>query len=322
MKEPPPLPVRSLSERVPPLPTAASGPTSPLLDLDELRRYENLLVFARSTVEGFFSGKHKSPHRGSAAEFADYKEYVAGDDLARLDWRVYGRTRRLYIRQFEEETDMVVYLLVDTSASMRFAGGKRQSKYLLAAKVAAALAYLTMVQGDKAALVLFADTITQFFPPGGTRRHLHRIVTELERVRPARGTGIAHAVSECNAIFKKRGRIVVLSDLLDDTEALFDSLSQFVHRKFEILLLHVIDPEELKLPAATAAKFVDLETGETVQVDPEEIRAKYEANMRERLETLGREADLRQIQHRVVDTRHPYVDAIEAYLGFRWRMPV
>ncbi|MDB6154212.1 MAG: hypothetical protein JWL90_2665 [Chthoniobacteraceae bacterium] len=294
-----------------------SGSTPLLLDLQELERFENLLVFARSTVEGFFSGKHKSPYRGSAAEFADYKQYVAGDDVSRIDWRVYGRARRLYVRQFEEETDMVVYLLVDTSASMRYAGEKRSSKFFLAAKIAAALAYLMMAQGDKAALALFAAKVTQFLAPGGTRRHLHRMVTELERVRPALTTGIAGAVHECNAIFKKRGRIVILSDFFDDTDALLEALSQFIHRKFEILLLQVVDPDELHLPSITAAKFVDLENGEMVQVDTDEIRESYRANMQARIETLAKEADLRRIQHRLVDTRRPYVDAIEAYLGFR-----
>jgi uncharacterized protein (DUF58 family) len=288
-----------------------------LLNLQELERFENLLVFARATVEGYFSGKHKSPYRGSAAEFADYKEYVAGDDLARLDWRVYGRTRRLYIRRYEEETDMTVYLMVDTSGSMRYAGEKRQSKFFLAAKIAAALAYLMMAQADKAALVLFAKKVSQFLTPGGTRRHLHRLVTELERVKPAQETGIAQAVSECNALFKKRGRIVILSDFLDETPALFDALSQFVHRKFEILLLQVTDPDELNLPAFNAAKFVDLETAETVQVDPEEIRVVYQQRVQQSIDDLARESDVRQIQHRLIDTRRPYVDAIEAYLGFR-----
>src|SRR5215216_6137536 len=134
----------------PPLPRAgcaiAATPPPLLLNLEELSRFENLLVFAKAVVEGYFAGKHKSPYHGSAAEFADYKEYVAGDDLTHLDWRVYGRTRRLYIRQFEEETDMTVYLMVDTSGSMRFAGAKRQSKFLLAARIAAALAYLMTAQ--------------------------------------------------------------------------------------------------------------------------------------------------------------------------------
>jgi uncharacterized protein (DUF58 family) len=212
---------------------------------------------------------------------------------------------------------MTVYLMLDTSGSMRYGGEKRQSKFFLAAKIAAALAYLMMAQNDKAALVLFAQKVTQFLAPGGTRRHLHRLVTELERVRPALTTGIAGAVQECNALFKKRGRIVILSDFLDDTAALFDALAQFVHRKFEILLLQIVDPDELNLPAFNAAKFVDLETAETVQVDPEEIRASYQANIQKHIDALAREADLRQIQHRLVDTQRPYLDAIEAYLGFR-----
>ncbi len=289
----------------------------PLIDFQELERFENLLVFARATVEGFFSGKHKSPYRGSAAEFADYKQYVAGDDVTRMDWRVYGRSRRLYVRQFEEETDMVVYLLVDTSASMRYAGGKRSSKFVIAAKIAAALAYLMIAQGDKAALTLFASTVTQFLSPGGTRRHLHRLVTELEQVRPTATTGIAGAVHACNALFKKRGRIVILSDFFDETSTLLEALSQFVHRKFEILLLQVVDPDELHLPPLTAAKFVDLENGEMVQVDADEIRENYRAHMKQQIDTLAREAALRRIQHRLVDTEQPYLDAIEAYLGFR-----
>jgi uncharacterized protein (DUF58 family) len=316
----------------PPIPTSPPRPVQPavlgkplpfgaqsrsLLTVEELERFKNLLVFARSTVEGYYSGKHKSPFRGSSAEFADYKEYVAGDDVARLDWRAYGRSRRLYVRQFEEETDMVAYLLVDTSASMRYAGEKRQPKYFLAAKIAAALAYLMIKQGDKASLVLFADKVNQFLPPGGTRRHLHRLVTDLEQVRPAATTGIAQAIDECHAIFKKRGRIVVISDFLDDTGELFEALGQFLHRKYEILLLHVVDPDELNLPDFTVAKFVDMETDEQVQVDPEEIRASYRQNMKHFIDDLAREADLRQISHALVDTRNPYLHAIEAYLGFR-----
>ena len=311
MPAPPPLPQRPGR--------ADAAPPPLLLNLQELERFENLLVFAKATVEGYFAGKHKSPYRGSAAEFADYKEYVPGDDLARLDWRVYGRTRRLYLRQFEEETDMVAYLMLDTSGSMRYAGAKRQSKFFLAAKTAAALAYLMMRQSDKAALVLFGQKVTQFLPPGGTRRHLHRMVTELERVRPAKTTGIAAAVSECNTLFKKRGRLVILSDFLDDTAPLLDALAQFVHRKFEILLLHITDPDELNLPAVSAAKFTDMETGEQVQVDAAEIRESYRERVRQTIADLAREADQRQIQHRLVDTRRPYLDAIEAYLGFRAR---
>lgn len=299
----------------PPIPGRANQ--GPILTLSELDRFNNLLVFARSAVEGYFTGKHKSRFYGSSSEFSDYKEYVAGEDTAHIDWRVYGRTRRLFIRQFHDETDMVVYLLVDTSASMRYFGQQRQAKFFLAAKIAAALSYLMIQQGDKAALALFADTITSFLPPGGTRRHLHRIVTTLEAVRPASTTGITHAINECCGIFRKRGRLVILSDFLTDTERLFDALGQFMHRKFEVLLMQVLDPDELNLPDLNVARFVDMETGEQVQVEPEEIRRSYRENMKQFVDALAREADQRQITHALVDTRNPYLDAIEAYLGFR-----
>ncbi len=314
--EPPVPPVlRPATDRAPIRPKGIEK--EPLLTLEELERFKNLLIFARSTVEGFFSGKHKSPQRGSSAEFAEFKEYVPGDDVAKIDWRAYGRTRRLYVRQFEEETDMVVYLLLDTSASMSYHGEKRQAKYRLAAKIAAALSYLMIHQGDKTALALFSDKVTNFVAPGGTRRHLHRLISELERVQPASGTGLVQALTECHGIFRKRGRLVVLSDFLSGAEGLFEALGQFLHRKFEILLIQVLDPDELHLPAATVARFVDLESGEQVQVDPDEIRRTYRESMARLVENLAREAHLRQIDYARIGSDQPYLEAIEAYLGFR-----
>jgi uncharacterized protein (DUF58 family) len=302
------------------LPFSVARARPSLLTPDELERFKNLLVFARSTVEGYFAGKHKSPYRGSSVEFAEYKEYVPGDETHRIDWRVYGRSRRLFVRQYEAETDMVVYLLVDVSASMSYAGTGRLAKYYLAAKIAAALAYLMIQQGDKAALVLFAETLKQFLAPGGTRRHLHNIVAELERVRPDSGTRIALALRESETLFKKRGRLVILSDFWTNPAEFLEALGPFLHRRFEVLLLHVLDPDELSLPATSAACFQDLETREEVQVELEEIRAAYRANVEQRLEYLGREANQRNVSHAVVSTAQPYLDAIEAYLGFRGRM--
>ncbi len=323
---PPHIPLASAIPRSrttpPPLPAhvrrrAAAARKSPLLTPEELERFKNLLVFARSTVEGYFAGKHKSPFHGTSVEFTDYKEYVPGDQVGRIDWRAYGRTRRLFVRQYEAETDMTIYLLVDVSASMSYAGACRQSKYLLAARVAAALAWLMIRQGDKASLVLFAETIKQFSPPGGTRRHLHNLVAELEKVQPASTTGIAQSLHECNSLFKKRGRLVILSDFWDDPAEMFDALGQFLHRKFEILLLHVADPDELSLPAVSAARFQDMETNEQVEVEPDEIHAAYREGAQRRMDWIARQANERCIAHAVVNTRQPYLDAIEAYLGFR-----
>jgi len=322
---PPPLPdvppLLPPEERVQ-LPLSRLYPSRPrpsLLSPEELERFGNLLMFARSTVEGYFAGKHKSPHRGSSVEFTDYREYIRGDDPKHIDWRAYGRSRRLFTRRYEAETDMVIYLLVDVSGSMSYGGSGRGSKYVLAAKIAAALAYLMIQQGDKAALVLFEAKMRQFLPPGGTRRHLHRLVNELELTQPAFGTGIAGTLSECDVLFKKRGRLVVLSDFWDDTEKIFEALSRFLHRKFEVLLLHVLHPHELDLGGLQAARFHDLETHEEIEVEPAEIRNAYRTAARERVETIAREANIRRISHGLVHADRPYLDAIEAYLGFRGR---
>lgn len=290
-----------------------------LLSPAELERFGNLLLFARATVEGFFAGKHRSPYRGSSVEFTDYKEYVSGDDPKRIDWRAYGRSRRLFIRQYEAETDMVIYLLVDVSGSMNYAGEGRDTKYVLAAKIAAALAYLMIHQGDKAALGLFAETLKRFLPPGGTRSHLHNLLAELEAVEPAFATGTAKALMECDPLFMRRGLLVVLSDFWDDTDQTFEALSRFMHRKFEILLLQIVHPHELDLPSLHAARFHDMETHDEVEVEPEEIRAGYRELARRRMDALAREANLRRINHALVRTDRPYLDAIEAYLGFRGR---
>jgi len=276
-------------------------------------------MFARSIVEGYFAGKHKSPYRGSSVEFADYKEYVPGDDIKHIDWRAYGRSRRLFLRQFEAETDMVIYLLVDVSASMSYVGTGRESKYVLAAKIAAAFSYLMLQQGDKAALVLFADEAKLFLPPGGTRGHLHNLVFQLETATPASTTGIARALMECDPLFKKRGRLVVLSDFWDNPDPTFEALSRFLHRKFEILLLQIVNPHELDLYHVHAARFHDMETHESIEVEPEEIRAAYCESARRWVDKMATEAHNRGMSHAVVNTDRPYLDAIEAYLGFRGR---
>ena len=321
----PPPPLIPPASRVPPAtarfsrqPVAIASRHSLLLP-EELERFKNLLVFARSTVEGYFIGKHKSPYRGSSVEFADYKEYVPGDEVGRIDWRAYARSRRLFVRQYEAETDMVVYLLVDMSASMSYAGAQRQSKFVMAAKIGAALAYLMIHQGDKAALGLFAESLGRFLAPGGTRRHLYNLVSELDGVEPAYSTGIGQALRQCDPLFKKRGRIVILSDFWTDQNELMDALARFQHRKFEILLLQVLDPDELTLPPMESARFQDLESQEEVEVELAEIRAAYGGAMKDRVGHLAREAANRAISHAVVDTRQPYLQAIEAYLGFRGR---
>jgi len=295
----------------------AGKTAEPLLNFEEIDRYKNLLLFAKSQVEGYFSGKHRSPYFGSNVEFADYKEYTLGEDTAHIDWRVYGRTKKLFLKQYEEETDMVAYLFVDASASMLFRGKGREPKYKQAAKIAAVLAYLMIRQSDKVSLALFAEKLEEFFPPSGTKRHLYTLLSVLEKIKPASTTAIAQALEEATTVLKKRGSIIVISDFLGDLERLFDVLGQFVHRKYEILLFHVVAPEELDLPSGEIARFIDMETGAHIEVEPEEIRRTYRTNMQRRIDEIRERANSNRMRHTLIETQNPYLTAIEAWLGHR-----
>jgi uncharacterized protein (DUF58 family) len=310
-----------MSNRKSPAPPAArqqaAGKRPLLLDLEALSRFDNLLIFAQTVVDGYFGGRHKSPFFGSAAEFADYREYQPGDDLSKIDWQVYGKSRRLYIRQYQEETDMVVYLLVDTSASMSYAGPHGQDKYLLCARIAAALAYLMIRQGDKLSLTLYDEKVYRHFPAGGTRGHLYSVVQALEEVTPRKRTGTEQALAECTSLFRRRGRIVILSDFLGETAPLFDALARFSHRRFEVQLLQLLDHDERHLPDVDIARFRDLETGEMIEVEPGEIRRTYRDLMAAHLDELGRQSQNRRIRYSLVESHQPYLSAIETYLGFR-----
>ncbi len=311
-----------------PKPTAPASPPpipqknlfrSQYLDPAELARFENLMIFARTIVEGWFAGRHKSPHFGFSAEFVEHKRYVQGDDLAHIDWRVYARTKKLHTRKYLEETDMTVHLLVDASPSMNFTGPRRERKFSRVARIAAALAYLMIRQGDKAALGLFADAMINQVPPGGTRRHIHRLLQALEAPPVVgRKTDIPHALQQAATHMRKRARIVVLSDFLGtDVDAMFNALGQFLHRGFEVMLLQVLDPDELDLPALHVARFRDMESNQEVQVEPEEIRAAYQRELKAFTENLRSHSMRRRITFEMVSTQAPFLEAIEAYMGFR-----
>ncbi|MCM8542047.1 MAG: DUF58 domain-containing protein [Lentisphaeraceae bacterium] len=286
-----------------------------LLNLEEISRFDNLLVFAKSVVDGYFSGRHKAANYGSSSQFKDYSAYQQGDELSKVDWRLYARTQKLFTRRYDNETDMVIYLLVDMSASMGY--GNNVSKTLLASQIAAALSYLMINQGDKVSLILFDTKIRSYTPPGSTRAHMYNSIKTLENAEASLQTDIVNTLHECHALFKKRGRLIVLSDFWGADSALFDALSIFLHRRFEVLLMQVLDDEELQLPQYDNVRFVDMETKEQIQVEPDEIRAYYKKNMQSFLDQMAQNAEGRKISYSLLNTKQPYLEAIESYLGFR-----
>lgn len=320
---PPPLPgaTQRIAITPPPLPEVreARKKRATILDPATLDPFKDLLLFARLVVEGWFAGKHRSLDYGSSAEFAEYRHYVPGDPLSQVDWKVYARSRELVIRKNREEKDMTGYLLVDVSGSMAYRSGKRESKLARAVRIAAALAYLMQRQGDKSALTLFDTEVKSFVPPGSTQRHIFDVVAKLEAVfQKGEGRTETHsALDLCVPLFKKRGSLIVISDFLTDRDRLFDALAQFQHRRYHILLLHVLDPDELRLPDVALARFMDLETNQTIQVAPDEIRKAYRKESDRDIKALKNECIQRGIEYRFLDTAEPWQTAIEAWLGMR-----
>lgn len=323
---PPPLPQstqRGKSTRSSPPPLKKKPPTSKkkisILNPAELDPFKDLLLFAQLVVEGWFAGKHHSLDYGSSAEFAEYKHYSVGDPISQIDWKVYARSRELVIRKNREEKDMTGYLMVDISASMSYQSGNREPKLARAVRIAAALAYLMRQQGDKSSLACFHTEIKNYVPPGSTQAHIFDLVKNLESVfQKGAGQTKAHsALDLCIPLFKKRGSLIVISDFLTDRKRLFDALAQFQHRRFHILLLHVVDPDEMHLPNVSLTRFIDLESRQTIQVDPDEIRQAYRADCERDQQELEDECLQRGIEYRFLDTAQPWVTALEAWLGMR-----
>lgn len=293
----------------------------PFLRPADLRRLKNLLFFARTLVEGYYAGRHRSPFRGHSVEFADYREYCPGDDIADIDWRAFGRTDRLFIKLFEAQTDMVVYPLLDTSASMDYAGLRRDglSKLDYARFLVAALAYLVVQQGDKVALGMFRSTLDAFIPPGGTFSHLHGMLHRLEQRRPRGETNIAQVLKQAFGVIRRRGLLVIVSDLLEDPEPLWDALHRYRHRRFDILVFHVLHEDEVNLPDATNVRFVDSETNAELTTAVPEVRAAYKQRLDAHIDALRTGCAARRVDYNLVTTATPYYTVLERYLARRAR---
>ncbi len=314
------LPARPSPAVPPPLP--ARKAIHKLLQPEELEGYSNLLLFAEAVVQGFFSGKHRSLDFGSNAEFAEYKAYQRGDPVAHVDWKVYARTRRLMVRKHREEKEMTAWLVVDVSGSMGYKGGAREAKGWRAARIAAALACLMQRQRDKFSLTLFNTELGSHLAPGSTRRHFMECLSALEdrMTKPSGQTSVGKALDLCSPMFRRRGSLIVLSDFFTDLDALFESLSQFQHRGFDILLLQVTDPDERFLPNVAMAQFVDMESGSMVEATPDEIRIAYQREMEAMMDRMQAECRRRGVAWHLLRTEAPWREALNAWLGLRGKV--
>lgn len=272
------------------------------LRAEDVRRLDSYEFAARLLAEGWLSGRHRSRWRGASIEFHEYRAYAPGDDPALVDWRVFARTERHYLKTFEQETNLECHLLVDSSASMGFRGGGAASKLEFASYFAAALAWLVVRGSDRVSLQLFDNRVREFIPPGSTRRHLHRLLAALEGNAPGGETSLAVALDAARQQLKRRGTVVILSDFYEEPAAVFRALNEFVHRGFRVHLFHLLSPEEMAMDEGVLSRFEDLETRETVTALPKAIAAGYREALQTHIARFRTFAAQRQMDYGVCRT--------------------
>jgi len=286
------------------------------LEPEAASRLRNLNLVARSVVEGFVSGLHRSPYHGFSVEFAEHREYAPGDNIKDLDWRAWAKSDRFYVKRYEEETNLSAHILLDTSASMTFRS-RGLSKLEYACFLAASLAYLMVRQQDSVGLVVFAKGIQERLPPHSTTAHLNELLRALEQVKPGGETDTAATFHQLAEMIKRRGLIVILSDLLDDEREVLRALRHFRHRRHEVIIFHILDPAERHFPYSRLSDFVDLETGDRLQVDPRFVRRDYLEQMEAFVANYRRGTTESAIDYILAETTTPYDRLLLSYLSRR-----
>jgi uncharacterized protein (DUF58 family) len=297
---------------------SASTTTSPLLDPRTLARLECLELRARRIVEGYVAGLHRSPYQGFSNEFAEHREYAPGDDLRYVDWKVFGKSDRFYLKQFEEETNLICYLLVDTSESMQYQGpGAPLSKLAYAQCVAASLAYLVLRQRDSVGLVTFDHSVRQLIRPSSSPTQLKQLVRIMEDSTAGRNTCIGPIFHDLAERFVRRGIVVVISDLFDDVDALLAGLKHFRHRRHDVIVLHVLDPAEIDFPFQQVTMFKGLEALGEVVTEPRGLRSAYQKEFEAYLKQVRTGCRAQQIDYLTVRTDEPLDAVLSAFLAAR-----
>ena len=260
------------------------------VDSDTILRINNLELRAKVIVEGFMAGLHRSPYHGFSVEFTDYRQYSPGDDLRHLDWKLLARQDRLYIKRFEDETNLRCYLLVDLSRSMSF-GTQSFDKAEYAKTTAATLAYFLSLQRDAVGIVTFDETISDFLPPRFRPGHLRRLMLCLERSTSGTSTNLSRPLEQIAQTVTKRGLIILISDLLAPTDELTRQLGYLRSMGHDVILLRILDPAELNFTFDAASMFQDLETGQEIYVDPQTVAADYRNRFEEHAATIKKCCD-------------------------------
>jgi uncharacterized protein (DUF58 family) len=292
-------------------------PDDDRFDPSTLARYGRLSLIARLVVEGFLSGVHKSPYKGFSVEFAEHRQYYPGDEIRHIDWRAFGKTDRYYIKEHEEETNLQAHLLVDASGSMAYRG-RTVSKFRYAQFVAASLAYLLLNQRDAVGLAIHDHLIRHQLPPRANAKQLPRLLDALEQTAPGGETSLAPLWHRLAGQLERRGLIVILSDCFDELPHLLHALRHLRHRGNEVLLFHILAPEEIEFPFDRLTQFRNLERGADQRlVEPHHVREQYLQKFGRFCEELRTQVAGMQIDYHLLRTDAPVDRALGLYLTRR-----
>ncbi len=291
-----------------------------LADPRTLARISSLELRARVVVEGVISGMHRSPHHGYSVEFAQHRNYTPGDEIRHIDWKVFGRSDRYHVKQFQEETNLRASLALDTSASMLYTSGG-MTKLAYASVAAAALAFLLMKQRDAVGLTTFSDGVREHLPPAGTPAHAREIMGRIERAETLPRTDIGRTLHDLAERMQRRSLIVLLSDLLDEPDRVVRGLQHFHHRRHEVIVFHVMDPAEIEFPFRDHVIFEGLEGEGRLSADPRALRAAYKQAVEEHISAIRRGCRDLRMDYTLLRTDEPVDEALARYLSERMRRP-
>jgi uncharacterized protein (DUF58 family) len=308
-------------------PTPATGQTS-FLDPSVLARIGNLELLARSVVEGFINGLHKSPHLGASTDFAQHRGYMPGDDIRRIDWRLWARSDRYYLKEFEAETNTNFSVILDVSPSMRYGAipeDNRVSKLTYACYLAACLTYFSSLQRDRVGMATIDHDVVEYVPPSA--KHLRLVLHALDRIERAGRDGksepgkstLGEPLRKLSDTLRRRSIVVLISDFYEDPESVMQALASVRGRGNDLIVFHVLDPREIDFSFADASNFIDMETGAKMPVIPEYLRQQYRELVKAHSEGLGKRIGEARADYFLFDTSKPLDKALFSYLGARQR---
>ncbi|MBI4651250.1 DUF58 domain-containing protein [Candidatus Desantisbacteria bacterium] len=290
---------------------------SQFLQPDVLSKLSNLELVAKLVVEGFLSGLHKSPYKGFNVEFAEHRQYLPGDEIRYVDWKVFAKSDKFYIKQFEEESNLRCYIFFDCSRSMEY--GSPVNKFTYAKYLISTLSYLILRQRDSVGLITFNEKILRYIPPRTVPSHLHVIIDELKSIQTQSKTNISEVFHELAQKIKRRGLIIVISDLFDDPFNVINGLKHFRHKKHEVIVFQLLDNNELEFNFKDSYKFKELETDEEIMVNTSDVRKEYKKYIDTFITKYKRACYENYIDYILINTSTPYDHVLLSYLSERYK---